>query len=472
MSHLLGLFPSLLVLALVLLFRCPALLAAAASVAAALAVGSLGVFAPLTPELVLSAAADAGLVALVLASVVVPGFAFITATASTGSTDALRNLVDAAPLSPPMRAVLVVCGLGVLVESLTGMGVSLLITVPILARLFAGWRVLALALIGMSLMPWGALSLAALVGAKLGGIEPSAFAFELWLMSGAVAALLPMLAVLCAGSTRPADYLLALCTGGAMWAATGWASFLLGVEAAGVLGGLAVLVLLLAMTGAQREIAAALRHQGLRPYAILIAAVVAQKALVALAPWIAEALVIRSVNLSVAPLTLPGLALVAAVTITARQPYRGLIEGTLQRSWRPLLTAAMFLICARLLVECGAIAALAGATASLGPHAALLATGALGAVGGFITGSGISANALFLPAAATTGLSFGQAELFAVLSNAASGHTAMASLPIIALLIAALPDRTQSQERDAMRIGLALAAFHVGVVTGIAYLRL
>jgi hypothetical protein len=54
--------------------------------------------------------------------------------------------------------------------------------------------------------------------------------------------------------------------------------------------------------------------------------------------------------------------------------------------------------------------------------------------------------------------------LFAALQHSAAGHTAMASLPIISILLAALPDRTQGDEREALRRGLQLAAVWMALV--------
>ena len=48
---------------------------------------------------------------------------------------------------------------------------------------------------------------------------------------------------------------------------------------------------------------------------------------------------------------------------------------------------------------------------------------------------------------------------------------AMASLPIISILLAALPDRTQADEREGLRRGLQLAALWMAMVIGSGWVQ-
>jgi hypothetical protein len=66
--------------------------------------------------------------------------------------------------------------------------------------------------------------------------------------------------------------------------------------------------------------------------------------------------------------------------------------------------------------------------------------------------------------ASSTGQNFDAAALFAALQHSGASHAAMASLPVIALLLAALPDSEPADTRNAMRTGLALAALWTVVV--------
>jgi lactate permease len=96
----------------------------------------------------------------------------------------------------------------------------------------------------------------------------------------------------------------------------------------------------------------------------------------------------------------------------------------------------------------------------------------LAGVGAYVTGSAVPAAALFMPSAAAIGESFGQMPLFAALQHSAAGHTAMASLPIIAILLAALPARQRDDERTALRIGLQLAATWMTMVIASGWIQI
>ncbi|MDA1310676.1 MAG: L-lactate permease, partial [Proteobacteria bacterium] len=94
----------------------------------------------------------------------------------------------------------------------------------------------------------------------------------------------------------------------------------------------------------------------------------------------------------------------------------------------------------------------------LGAYTATVVVTVLGGVGAFATGSGVTSNALFMSSAAATGASLDVPVLFAALQHSGSAHVAMASLPVIAILTAALPNRRKGDERAALRAGLGLAA--------------
>jgi hypothetical protein len=64
--------------------------------------------------------------------------------------------------------------------------------------------------------------------------------------------------------------------------------------------------------------------------------------------------------------------------------------------------------------------------------------------------------------------------LFAALQNSAGGHTGMSSLPVLAILLASLPSREPGDDARSMRKALALAGWHLVLVSvmGLVLLRL
>jgi lactate permease len=466
----LALLPPAVVLAAILGLRVSGLAAASLAAATAGLIWAAAPFLAVVDAQFYRAIADAALLTLVVAAMIAPGMLFVEATRRSKSPEAMQGLVSALRLPTPRAAILIAVGIGVLVESLTGSGVSLLVTLPLLLALVERRAAIGLALVGMSMMPYGALSLSGIIGAKLAGMPVADLTGWQALLSGAVFAALPCL---CLAFVRPAriqDVGLAVATGGVAWFAIAAASWSVGIELAGVAGGLAVIAFL-ALFSDQTGLSNALRAPGLRPYGMLILAVIAQKLAIGWLTLLGLSPVLATGRVEFAILTSPGVALLVTTLLTAGRNLDGAVwRATAKRAWRPILTVALFMIAARLLVECGAIAALGAALAGLGRTGALFAVTLLGAISGFVTGSGVSGNALFMASAAAVGTSFGQTALFAALQSSAASHAAMASLPVASILLAALPARTNSDDRTALVLGLRLLGVALTVLTILAWL--
>lgn len=461
----LALLPAAAALVAVLGLRASGLAASIIAMLVALAVWLAGPFVSPVATHAAHALADAGVLTALVAAMILPGMMFVEATERMRSREAIAGIVAALRLSPVRAGLLIAIGIGVLIESLTGMGVSLLVTVPLLAGLFDRRAAIGLALVGMSLMPWGALSISAHIGAKLAALPMPEMTAWISRISGPVALTLPLLALVFLPAVRFGEVVLAVASGLALTAGIAGGASLFGIEVAGVVGGLAVIALLAATAQSREGLGRAVAAPGLRPYAVLVAAVVAQKLAVAplAARGIAPALATERVSFQI--LTSPGVALIIATTLSALSAIdRPLLLRVAKRGWRPVISIACFMLAARLTIECGAIAALVTAMSGLGLWAALVAVILLGAIGGFATGSGVTGNALFMPSAAATGDSMGMMAMFAALQNGASGHVAMAALPVAAILLSALDKRSPDDDRTVMRLGLSLAAVHVVVL--------
>jgi lactate permease len=452
----LALLPPAVVLAAILGLRLSGLAAAGLACLSAVAIWLGSPFVAPTSLQAANALADAALLTVIVAAMIVPGMLFVETTRRVDAPGAIQRLVGALTLPRPQAAILIAVGIGVLVESLTGMGVSLLVTMPLLLRLVDRRAAIGLGLVGMSLMPWGALSLSGIVGAKLAGLPIESLAAMQALVSGAVAFVLPLLCLGFVPAVSWRDVAAALAAGFAMVAAIAAATAWIGIELAGVAGGLAVLAVL-GLTAPRTGLAAALRAPGLRPYAILILAVVAQKLALVWLTAIDVAPTLATGRVQFALLSTPGVALLAATWLAAgRDVDRAVVATTAARAWRPLASIALFMLAARCLIESGAVAALGRVVAGFGEVGALLAIVGLGALSGFVTGSGVTGNALFMPSAAAAGSSLGHLPLFATLQSSAASHAAMASLPIAAILLATLPGRTNDDDRQVLLTGLRL----------------
>ena len=69
-----------------------------------------------------------------------------------------------------------------------------------------------------------------------------------------------------------------------------------------------------------------------------------------------------------------------------------------------------------------------------------------------------------MQSAAATGENFDALALFAALQHSGAAHVAMASLPVIAILLAALPSIETNDERTAMRMALGFAILWLLIV--------
>lgn len=463
MTALIALLPCAAVLVTVLGLRLSGVAAAAAAALTALVIWLAGVFTPPTIALFGHALHDAVILELLVAAIILPGILFVEASSRGGAPQAIGAVLQALDLKAPKAAIFIVTGVGITLESLTGMGVSLLVTVPLLINLVDRRNAIGLALIGMSLMPWGALSVSALVGAELANLQLAQLATMVWRTSGPVAFVLPMLCLAFIPRSTARDLAFAAFAGLLLTGAIGLASHWIGIEVAGVAGGLAVIAMTLMFANKKNGLGAALAAPALRPYAVLIMAVIAQKLLVPPLTAAGIAPVITTGRVTFTVLSSPGVALLVATLITlATQAQHGnataLLPALLRRSWRPLASILLFMAAARLLVESGAIAALADLLAGLGSYPAVAAVTMLGTLSGYVTGSGITGNALFMPGAAATGDPFGAQALFAALQNGSAGHAAMAALPVAAILLSALPNRKVGDDHTVMTIGLRLSA--------------
>jgi len=213
-----------------------------------------------------------------------------------------------------------------------------------------------------------------------------------------------------------------------------------------------------------------LKRREFSPFAFLLGALLIQKTLLFLFASFAGELIIATARVSFAPLASPALALLCGAWLTVQlkqadhTDVSGLLGRALGRAWRALLSILVFLLTARLLLEAGAVSALGDWLSGLGRNGAVVTVTALGGLGAYVTGSGVTANALFMPSAAATGQHFDLLTLFAALQHSAAGHAAMASLPVVAVLLAALPKVEKGDEAHALRSGLVLALLWVSLV--------
>jgi lactate permease len=343
--------------------------------------------------------------------------------------------------------------LGPFAESATGFGVGCIIAAAALLRMgLSGVPAVVLALFSQILVPWGALAIGTMVGASLARQNDTIFAFANALLSAPLLAgylVVYWRAAAVAGRPVPAaqrldDAFWTLVLAFALAAASRVVTAELGCIAA--CGGL----LVLRHMRDERPGWAALRRTAASaaPYAVLSLVLIATRIVPPLTHALQSVAVLAPFDglPSFAMFYNPSFWLIAValgfVFVMARG--RGfaeigpLLAETGRAAWRPASITVLFVVMAQVLAAAGGTQLIGAALhAALGP-ATLLAAPLLGAIGGFLTGSGAASNGMMMPVEAAMGVGTGLWP--AALQNiAATNFTLLSPIRVASALALAAP---------------------------------
>jgi lactate permease len=471
MLALFHLSPVLLVTAMLVVLRRPPVHAAIAGTLLVVVLWLAGAADAWHLGSLIAAAQDTAVLFASTAFVIVPGLAFVIFIERLGVNQAFSQWVRSLGLGRGDQLVFIVLGLAPLLEAMTGFGVSLIATVPLLLSLFERRVALRIALAGMAIMPWGTLGLASVIGASLAHLDAPALASTSALTSAPVFLALSAMALYLAGVRESREWrslgVFWLLFVGVLYSASRW----LGPEVAGVAAGLvtAVTVLSAGLRRRDGERGAVQWPRQAWPYLALIVLIVALKILWAITAW-QDHWVVQGAQVSWKPLASPGVALILVLIglwfhtrNVQRQPGSdvSLPVALAARAKRPLLTIFFFLAMSQMMVKAGFLAGLMQLLADLSPTAATSLVAMLGALSGYMTGSNVGGNAIFMPAIAL--LPEGSRLLLAAVQNSAAGHAALGSLSIVMLILGLA--KTQAQEEsDLVRFGFALVCLNTVLV--------
>jgi lactate permease len=356
---------------------------------------------------------------------------------SSGASQQLADWIATTCQKQEHGIVLIVLGVTPFAESVTGFGVGVLVAVPLLRRLgLVPFRAAVVGLLGLVIVPWGALAPGTLVAARLTGVDlrqlgvlSALLSFPVILLAG-TAALIIAVGARRSRTAIPELITAALALGTGVWLTNAFVA----IPLAGALGSavsVAATLLLISLRERQRPSMGKDTRRAVGPYLSLVAGLLAARAVVAILPgrngaWAGI-------------ITSPALWLLVTCALTPRilrmswhMTHAVLLPAV--RRWQPLaLTTVLFLVLGALLTVTGMSAALATAAARLGRSYLLLAP-FVGALGGFLTGSNTGANAMFASsqAAAARSLGVSMAGLVAV-QNVSASLATMASPPRVAL---------------------------------------
>ena len=470
MLALFHLSPVLLVTAMLVVLRRPPVHAAIAGTLLVVVLWLAGVAEAWQPSSMVAAVQDTAVLFASTAFVIVPGLAFVIFIERLGVNLALSQWVRSLGLRRGDQVAFIVLGLAPLLEAMTGFGVSLIATVPLLLSLFERRVALRIALAGMAIMPWGTLGLASVIGASLAHLDAAELASTSALTSAPVFFALSAIALYLAGVREWREWralgVFWLLFVGVLYSASRW----LGPEVAGVAAGLVTAVAVLSaglwrLRRSDSERGSVQWPRQAWPYLLLIVSIVALKVLWAITDW-QNHWVVQGAQVSWKPLASPGVALLLVLiglSFHRRENVTdsGMLSGLAARAKRPLLTIFFFLAMSQMMVKAGFLAGLMQLLSGLSPSAATSLVALLGALSGYMTGSNVGGNAIFMPAIAM--LPESSRLLLAAVQNSAAGHAALGSLSIV-MLILGLAKTQAKEESELVRFGFALVCLNTALV--------
>jgi lactate permease len=362
-------------------------------------------------------------------------------------------------------ALVVVIGAAPFFESVTGFGVAVVISAPILlAAGFTPLRAAVLASWGQCAVPWGALGVGTVIGADIAGLSFARLSDLSALLSLPLFPVYALSAVALAGGVgglrrRGAE---ALWLGGVAGAATWLTSLYVAPELSGAIGGLVA-------TGAFVGI----RWRRLAGLAVPVRAFMPYGFLVALISISSVGLVKDTLSGLGSLFNGPGLPLLLSAAFAAvllgvgGGVAREAVAGT-ARQWLPTAGAVLtFVLAGQVVASSGAAALLAEGAVAFGGFYASLAS-LVGALGGALTGSNAASNALFMPlqVEAAAGLGLSESSVAGV-QNVSGSHASMLA-PQRAVL-AATATGLLGREGEILRLTLPPVIISIVILAVLGY---
>ena len=376
-----------------------------------------------------------------------------------GAVEAVSRFLGRLEPDPVALAAGVVVGVAPFFESVTGFGVAVVISAPILlASGFTPLRAAVLASWGQCAVPWGALGVGTVIGAHLAGLGFATLSDASALLNLPLFPVYSVAAVALAGGWTGVrrcgaeTIVLGLVAG----LGTLVASLYLVPELSGAIGGLAATTVFLLR---RRHRLAGVPVRALLPYAFLLAVLAVANGIGAL----------RAVLEKLGPVFHgPGLPLLvsgafAALLLGLGAEETGAAARRTVTQWLPTAGAVLtFVLAGEVVAGSGAARLLAGGAEALGAYFPAVSP-VLAALGGALTGSNAASNALFMPlqVEAARGLDISRV-LTAAVQNVAGSHASM--LAPQRMVLAATATGLLGREGDILRVSLAPVAVSVGLL--------
>jgi lactate permease len=366
------------------------------------------------------ASGEGAATALTAAVILFPALLFYQVQKATGAIPSLTRGLSLLLPDRDLQILALVLGVGPAVESMCGFGVGAVIIIPLLATVEEDrLKVAGLSLLSQIIVPWAALSIATVLAADLSRL-PAGFIgvrTALFLLPTTSGLSLLVLYLSDGMNALARHWFVALVAGSLLMGAACFGSLLVGIETAGVLASLLVVLLFLLWEGSsmqvfrwyfaderrgRRTIAHCLR--AFIPYLVLAAGIFSTRLVSLVRTWLQThgVLVYQAIGLHFALLYSPGVWLLVATLVCAHLHHfhPGHLYRTGEMAWRQFIPVAItlvsFLVMAALMHDSGMTASIAHASAMLGKHYVWIAS-LVGGACGWLTSSTLGGNALGVP---------------------------------------------------------------------------
>lgn len=466
-GFLVALAPILAVLAL-LAFRLASLWAGVVGLAVAL-VGAVVSF-PLEGPQVGAAASGMAPTVVEIAVLLLGGVGLAEAMTRGGAQDRIAAWLEGAETGADrtVTLLLLVYGMTPFMESVTGFGLGVVITAPLLIRLgLTPVRAVVSGLLGLVLVPWGSLGPGTLIAAQLSGQDFAQLGVWSALLSLPIL-VVSMVAVLGLnfGWPTPRQLALAAAVVLAEWGALLVANLTVGTPLAGVLAATVVIAGLLVVTRVGNGPLPRMSRPlliAVVPYLVIVGGILATRGLLAATGTH------HAIEWTASPALWLVIAAAVAVTtagLPAADQWRLVRHGL--RRWVPIAGNALVFIVLGIVMAATGMAEHLATTAERSGYGFVAAIPAMGALGGYLTGSNTGAAAMFSPATTTAATGLGANPLIALAGqNVAGSFAIIASPPRIALAagVALAPGERLPRAMSAILLGaVAAAALILGVI--------
>jgi lactate permease len=380
--------------------------------------------------------------------VIIPGLYLNGIIREQKTLDRITSWIEALPINPETKALILVVGFLPAVESLTGFGVSLFLGIPIFFKLFPKQEALKLSVLGMNIMPWGTLALATVIGAHLLQVPLTQLGTLTSLTSFLVFPYLTLVSLYVIGGlkTLKENIFLALILGFILSILLFINNCYIFTETAGIFAGIITGLYGIYLYYRGRNYIGILLNgnpfKAFFPYILVLTFIVCIRLIQPLKDFLTDVFVLRSGNVSFSPFTSPGIVLLVVALIMQRiKPVQVSLSGILKKSKNACLSILAFLLLSQAMLQSGMIKTISTVLSSFsGEIPALLLSPLIGMLGGFTTGSNVGGNALLIGAQYEIGQQYRQGLLFAAAHNSGAGHMVFCSIPLIVLVITIVKD--------------------------------